>query len=505
MQKMLDRQFWLALDVRYPAAVASLLLSALNIWSNPVVNTDAYTYIRAAEIFLQDGLAAAVSYYSWAFYPVLIALVHKLTGLELFAAAHVLNAGFFALLCTGFITLVKEIDASRRLAIIAALVILLYPQINEYRSSIIRDIAFITFSLFALLHLLRYLRQALRRHALGFISFTLLAALFRPEALLYLISVPFSLLLIGDLSWSERWRRLLSLQAITVGLLLAAVTLFWFYGVNPLAQLLQGFSGYALFLEQAVSTLRNGSPQLSDVLFSEHAGNYSAQYINLFLATGLSTILLVKIFTGFGWIMLAILAYGWWQRLCQVPRFLSAPALAYLLTAFLILLSFVFVTRYMTTRYTLLFCIVTTLLVPFILDRAWQRAELDKQLTRFRWIAATLLLYCFIDAYISFGESKDYQQEVARWLVANSEPDVVLLTNNHYLAYHTGLIDDYDRISRIVDPDDVPAAASGTRIAYTLERGVLEMMQGYEQQGLVTLEQYFPNADEPQMGIYRRR
>lgn len=505
MRSMLDRHFWLALDIRYPAILASLLLSALNVWSNPVPNTDGFTYIRTAEIFLQDGLAAAFSYYSWAIYPVLIALLHQLTGLELFTAAHVLNAGFFALLCTGFITLIKEIDASRRLALIAALVILLYPQINEYRNFVIRDIAFVTFSLFALLHLVRYIRQALLANAVAFMMFTLLAALFRPEALLYLVCAPFSLLLINDLSWPQRWRRLLSLHAATAVLLLCSTALLWFYGVDPVSQLVQGFSAYTPFLEQAISIFRNGSPELSAVLFHEHASIYSAQYVSLFLATGLSTILLVKVFTGFGWIMLAILAYGFWKHLYRIPRFLSAPAFVYLLTGFLILLSFVFVTRYLSTRYTLLFCTVATLLVPFILDRAWQLAELEGQLTRFRWIAATLLLYCFIDAYISFGESKDYQQEVAQWLITSSGPDVVLLTNNHYIAYHTGLISDYDRITRVVDPAAVPAAASGTRIAYTLERGVLEMMRTYEQQGLVTLERFFPNPDTPQLGVYRRR
>lgn len=500
-------RYWRDTDIRLFAVAASLLLSAFSIIRNPVPNTDAFTYIRAADIFLQDGLGAAVAFYPWATYSLLIGLLHSFTGLELLLAAQILNTAFFALIAYAFISLVQEIDNSRRLSIIAAVFILLYPQLNEYRHDVIRDIGYLAFSLLALLQLMRMSKTLKIRHAIGFCITCLLASLFRPEALAYLLGTPLLLLVNTQFSFAVRARGLLAVYTFIILIALLVAGLLIGAGISPLTELFQAFSVYQPFLEQARSILEGGSIELSEVVFHEHAAIFSGQYMTIFLITGLFSILLIKVFTGFGWVSLLVLAYGAHKRLVNfssLPRHVLAPAFAYLLIAISILLAFLFVTRFMTSRYTLLFCAVIVLLIPVIIERAWQSAQLTGKTRSFNRIIGFLILYSFIDAYISFGESKTYQTDVAIWVKNNTPQTMSLVTNNHYVAYKSGLIADYDKTVRLLDPQLITNASANSRLVFTLERGVDELMQDYIDAGVVRLERYFPNESEPQLGIYRK-
>ena len=56
------------------ALLVSLLFSLLLALTNPLLNDDAFTYIKAAERFQQDGIDAVLQEYGWHAYSVLIAL-----------------------------------------------------------------------------------------------------------------------------------------------------------------------------------------------------------------------------------------------------------------------------------------------------------------------------------------------------------------------------------------------------------------------------------------------
>ena len=146
-------------DVRLWAVAASLLFSAWAGFSVAVPNDDAFLYLRTAQIFQVQGIGAAFEYYAWAAYPVLLGLVAAL-GLELFTAAYVLNAALFALLAFAFVSVCREFSTERRLLGLAALTILLFPEINEYRYYILRDTGFWAFSVLGLWWLIRYHAEA---------------------------------------------------------------------------------------------------------------------------------------------------------------------------------------------------------------------------------------------------------------------------------------------------------------------------------------------------------
>src|SRR5690606_36760526 len=191
---------WINKDIRWWAILASLLLSLLHALLNPMPNVDAFTYVRTAEVYLEQGLFAAFAWYPSATYPVLIAWIHQMTGLNLFVSGQVINAMVYALLTYTFITLVMEIHrradttGTDRIALLAAITILVFPQLTEYRYFLIRDIGALAFLLMGLLQLMRVERERWLRQALLFTLFTLAAALFRAEALVYLLLGPCTLL-----------------------------------------------------------------------------------------------------------------------------------------------------------------------------------------------------------------------------------------------------------------------------------------------------------------------
>jgi hypothetical protein len=494
---------WREMDVRYYAIAASLLLSLYTALIKATPNHDAFTYLRAAEIYLQDGLAAAGAYYPWATYPVLIAELHAFSGMEMLNAAQVWNALFYALLSWAFITVAQEFDKSRRLSIIAAACILLYPQLNEYRPYIIRDIGYLAFSLTALLQLIRLNRYHRFVHAIGFTLACATAALFRPEAFAYLLLAPFALLFNTQKQLSGRLRAMMTVYGISLLLLAVAMLGLISANINPLQKIAQGVLVYQPFLSQAMILFEGGSPELSAAIFHEHAAKFSGQYIIIFLLTGLFSILFIKLFTGFGWVYLLTVLYGVKQRLIQVPSHIAAPMIAYLLIASSILLAFMFVTRFVTTRYTLLFATVMVLLVPIIVSRAAELAKQKNYLRTFNRVAGLLVIYLFIDATITFGESKRTERNAAEWIQQERDETQPLITNSVLIAYRAGL-PDYERTADAIDQQLISDAPPGTRLIFTLRSSDRELMQQYVAENVLEVERIFPAEGPARVGIYRR-
>ena len=493
------------IDIRWYAALSSLLLSVVANMTGLLPNNDAYTYLRTAEIFLDEGLAAAYAHYPWATYSVLIGIVQHLPGLDLFAAAQWVNAGFYALLTVAFVSLVREADAGPRVTILAVLTILLYPHINEFRYHLIRDVAYLALSLSALLFLVRHFRTPRLSHAIGFSLASVAAALFRPEALAFLLLAPFCLLAQRTLDLRARLQQMLLIHGLAFAMAALVFLLLLLAGTNALTRLMEFLQIYAPFVEHASRSLLGESESLSNALFTEHAAQFSEQYLGLFLVSGLVAILVATVLESFGLLFLAIFAYGLWQRLCHIPRHLAVPMLGYLLVSLGILLVFVLLTRFLTTRYTFLFCTALLLLVPLILDRAWTLASQRGTLRRFYWITGFLLLYNMFDAHITFGEPKTYTTDALAWLQQETDPAAPLLSNEEFIAWQSGRVPEYDRVHRSMPIEPFLEASSGTLLVVQRDEAFFEAMRAAEAQGEVVELAVFEDRRGPRIVIYEKR
>ena len=501
------RNNWQQYDIRLIAVGVSLLISVIfllvSLWNPGLHNNDSYTYIRTAEIFRDEGIAAAYQHYSWASYSVLIALLSKL-GISLFTSALLINSGFYALLVYSFLSIVKEIDDSKLLLLLAAISILVYPQLNEYRAYIIRDVGFWALTVFSLSQLLRYSNEQSLVRAIAFCAALLAASLFRAEAIIYLAVVPFALLLDTRYEKALCQKSFLRLYGIIAALAVGALLLVTVAGFNVLALFTNFVSVYQPIISATFSPPPEQAAEISALLFSEHAAFFSQEYLSIFVAAGLIAILIANMFNGIGGPFLIVLLIGLFRKgvSLETERHVSMPLLAYLIVNFFVLLAFLFLTRYMTSRYTMIFSILLALYVPLIAYRLLNSASLrKKQLSIFM---AAFFAYCGIDAYVSFGDSKDYLPESIDWITDNTNQGDRLHTNNNAIAYSSGLIENYDVLMRHFNLSQIESAAEGDLFAVEFDNAMEQLFTDETVAPYLELRQSFLSESDLKIGIYQR-
>ncbi|MEX1198877.1 MAG: hypothetical protein WEB57_13585 [Pseudohongiellaceae bacterium] len=491
-------------DVRFWAVLTSLLLSGVAVMLGQFPNDDGFIYLRTAEIFLEQGTLAAFQHYPWATISILIGLLQHLPGIDLFAAAQLLNALWFALVTAVFISLVRHFDDSPRVVMLAALTVLAYPHLNEFRFYIIRDIAFLGLSLWAALCFLRYYVDGTLRQAAGFCGLLVAAALFRAEALLFLALVPLTLLVHPVLSGRLRLRRLLTIWGLAALAPAMAVLIFTLAGVDLWQQLQTAASVYLPFLQDTLAGITGRQAALTDALFSEHAANYASEYTTLVLVTGLLAMLVAKLIESLG-PGSAILAYGLYKRQLSLDPLLLRPWWGWLGTALLILVLFTLVARFMTTRYALLAAMLLMVLVPLIVDRLWTAARHSGRMRGFGWLFGLLLTYNAVDAHISYGEPKTWLPDALEWLDANWDARTPLLTNERYIAWRSGRIDAYDEVQRDMPAEALLTAPEGTILVVERQPALYEALQAASGQGQLEELARFTDRRGPRIIIWRRR
>ncbi len=491
------------LDVRILGALISLLVSFFTLLNPGLPNDDAYAYIRTAEIALSDGINAAIQYYSWASYSLLIAFVSK-TGIDLLTAAQLINAFFLSVLVYSFISIVNCFNNSKTVSILAAICILLYPPLNELRSDIIRDIAMWALSLFALWQFLLFVKL---NHLPNFICFCLsiiLASFFRAEAIVYLFSLPICLLLDSRYESGIRYRIVLKCMAIIFFSLAVVVLMIGLIGIDVISVFQKFISVYEPFLNNILNPSEAESYSLSSRIFGEYAMTYSGPYLGLFLIAGLFAILIVKLFEGIGGPFFWVLAYGAIKRLVRLERIFLAPVIIFLFTNLAIVFGFIFVTKFVSARYSMIFCLVLILFVPLILDNLINefRKSSSKNL-RMR----TLILffgYCAFDSFISFGSSKSYINESLAWLETESPLNPQVATNNHAIAYFSGRVENYDRVTRIISESEIHELKPDDLLILEMNYEMSRILNQNSLKPYLELQAAFPSNRDIQLAIYKR-
>jgi hypothetical protein len=495
---------WQTINIRHFAVAISLLISIVTLAFGINPNDDAFTYIRNAELFLEEGTAAAFAHYQWATYPITMAMLHSLLGVELVNAAYIINALFYALLTYSFISIVREIDDSRRVQLLAAITVLVYPQLSEYRLDIVRDVGFWSLSIFALWQFLEFGKHFANKHAIAFCVAMLLATLLRIEAIAYMLLIPLALVLDQRLSNQRRLRLAIFYSSVSLGFLLLVFLVLLVLGLNLLSLLADFVSVYGVFVKDSFLPDEATSAEFARVVFGEHAENYSNKYIPQFLLGGLISLLLVNLFNGIGGPYLIILTTGFVLRMLAIPRSVFLPASIIFLVNLLILFTFVLFTRYLSSRYGMLGCIMLALLIPVILHRLLLWAESIGRLKLVSRGMVVFLLYCAFDAYLSFGVNQGFSADTAAWINTNKLEHTVLLTNNRHVAYYTGLIEDYDKVTRHISAEQIIQLPSGSLLAIELDYTMEELLVSAEIASRVELLRTFMDRKGPRLVLYLR-
>ncbi|TDG15843.1 hypothetical protein E2F43_06355 [Seongchinamella unica] len=413
------------LDYRWVFA-ASLLLSGWLIWLDPLINRDAIIYLRSADAYLADGLAAAQQLHGRPILAVLMAWLHQLSGLSVLHSGLVITTLAYAFLCTGFVACVRILGGNHSVQIIAAVVVLSHPLLNHLRSSIMRDPAYWALVLLAFREILLYSRQPSLIIRLRWFLYILLASLFRFEGVFFALFTPLCLLFTRNLEQrAKHCLLLLTPQLITLGLTVAALLVYRSQQTDSgplfpaIHYYLQGFLGFP----QAFSAL---TAEVADPLLQFTSREDAAWAV----AASLVIVLLLNLCRAMTWPWLITLVLGARGGLLRhLRRDDNTLLLGHLLIACSYLAIFMLINRFMLERYGMQVVIFALLYLPFVLGAMWHSGGWKKVL------AIALLAGMSADTLHNSDYQKAFIAEAASWVAQNTDSKASVVSNEKFIAY----------------------------------------------------------------------
>jgi hypothetical protein len=406
------------LSVYLAAAVASILLSLWQIAGVQQINHDAVYYLLA----IQGDTDAIRQIGNWLFYSRLIETTALLTGLAPEQAAWTLNTLLDTLVVLAFLRLVQELGGTRRSLLWAALIILSLPYFNDNRSEIIRDHGYWAFSLIAMVFYLRLFRGFAWKHVLGWNLAMFTALLFRVEALVFLVTMPFGLL--ASRAGSLRNTAGVLAPVAILGLAFSLGLLFSSGMQNRLVDSLASiqtlFQTFTASIPHKAALLRKGVvPEFSQ----------SMAETTLYLAVLWS--ILKDLISSMSWLYFGILIFRRWFPAAALPP--DYPRILWIygmLTAGVLFLHgaqhFI-----MVARYTLALALMLLPIVVFSLDELHRRYREENR-------GGALLAAVLLGILVLLGDSlhgsstpKTYILQAAEWARMNIPDRSRIITDYH--------------------------------------------------------------------------
>ncbi len=424
------------------AVLGGLLATGLAIYADPLINTDGILYLRTASAYIDGGYDAAVALYSRPFYSVLIAWVHVVVDIPLLHAAYVINAICHAVAACGFIFLLWEVGGSNRILWIGVILVLLLPQLNDYRHYVVRDAGFWALGLVSLAAFQRFYRTWQLRALVAWLCLAVLASLFRPEAVL-LLSLPLCLVPEGFRGQEYRARLAKATLVVLASLALLMAVAWAMFGMDVTLQVI-GEPVRTIGGHFGEITSRFG--RLSDDFAQNTLSQYSVEHAQPALLVALLYVNLAHLVDAAGWLLiLGLLALWFTARKKPYPCHRVLPVIwittIYLIAPYLVLID----RQTIQDRHFVFPVILLALWMPFLLDRlvapGWLRSGAS------RIVGPALLgLYLFVDSFFSFGTSKDYILDASEWLRHSTPDDSVLYTNSSQIAWYAQRPVDWEKI-----------------------------------------------------------
>lgn len=432
-------------DVRVPAVLASFILSFWVVYLKQNINLDGILYMRAANMILEGDWKGACDLYNWLLYPSLIALVSKISGVGLQAAAYFLNACFAGLLSYVFISLVQEIGGSRKTIVAAALVIVFYPELNEYSYKVIRGNGYWPFYLLSLLYFIRFLKAPRWRYAVFWNISMIVAALFRVEGVVFIALLPCVLFWQRDWSFLKRSKSFLMAHSVNLAVL-SAFLVFQAIRINSLALRPGRLFDPLLSLNALWEEITVGLAGKSDILATTLLNQYSENYATLIVLLIPIIIFLGKLIEVITPLLFCLLLIVPFVKFAELKSKGATVILWAGVINVLILFTFLLPQFFLQGRYVVALALTLLLLLPFVLVFLYEKWQMiPSKISGQAWLCYFLALLLFVNSgealvAIPGSSNKKYIKDSGRWIKENVPVTANIYSNNIKILFYSGHI-----------------------------------------------------------------
>lgn len=425
--------------ITFLAVIGALFGLWLAVLENGRINGDADLYLEMARRFAQGDSQGALALYNWPLLPLLMALVHQVTGLGVEYAGRMLGAVFFGIATWGFLTLVRMAGGGRNDILAGALLLFCSPYIAaDILPMIMRDQGFWAFYLLGLVFFLRFYRDGRLIDALSWQFCALLATLFRVEAVSFLLLLPLVLLARQDHAWRTRLRDLGAscllplcgvMLVVAVAMLLPATE--W---QNKLGRLTEMHSA----LLAAYQQVSGGLAAKADIYGKQVLGHYLNNYAMPGLCLTLLLVVASKIAGASGWLAVTLAAFGGRFRTVvmqpDVQRVLLWAAAINLLNLAVILLT----TNLLSARYVVGMAFIVLVFAAFNLAGLYDnwRAGRSRRLAAVLLLAVLIMGYHLITSLAPHDKSYNYEQAAVAWTKQHAARDARIYYDGARLRYY---------------------------------------------------------------------
>ena len=426
-------------DIRPVAALLTVLTFYIAVNTQNPLNHDGILYLQAAEAFAKSGWKAAMQVYKWPFYSVVIAYLGKLTHLSFEHAAYVLNAVLLIIIVTSFITLVKEFGGSRTIQIFGAILIISHPRLHHYQNYIIRGFGYWGFSLLSFLYLIRYYRQLLWRHAIGWGIFINIATLFRPEGAVLCCFTPLVLLLRSNKGLLRRIGCTLKPYAINI-MMFILFFILWFsmpdrssVHLGRLTEILDQSQNGLMLL---INNLNSKALLISQIVLKSPSEKWGL----IMIIPGLIAICFYRFVTTLGPLQTLLCGHAVYKKL--VPKDNGSKRVLVYFTMLNLLVPMIHIgqTFIVSHRFFMLASLLLLLWSPFSLHRIFQQWQDRKKVltgnSLLIFLLSIVLLIMFVYVFIPAKPTKAYVVSAGTWLKHNMPPQARLYSNGAEIPFY---------------------------------------------------------------------
>jgi hypothetical protein len=417
--------------IRLGTALISLLLSVFLIYNDAIINADGILYMNMAEAFLQGGLIETAKLWNWPFFSIIVAYLHQITSLPLETSAYVINTLLAVLLTDTLLLISHKLLPNMRQLTIAALFIVSFYTLNEYRDFVIRDMGYWAFCSLSLYRFMLYLESNSIKNASLWQLFALTAILFRIEGVFVLVTLPLYLFFIDKPILALKKLLHLNYLLIIGGIVIPIMAISY-------SDVIADNSFSKIFTISQYIDIQKTIAQIgsrADLLEMQVLDPRTAQYGILILVSGLFSMLIFKVVKAISFGYLAIFVSSFWYKSSVNTNNKYLNLLGYFTLIHLTILAvFLFTQYFFSTRYAMMAILTLLLLMlPKItswVDEAWQ----SKHKVRVGFIG--LILFISIGDILTSSISKAYIKNAAIWAGSNIPKKSSILTSNAFAHYY---------------------------------------------------------------------